>query len=169
MASKLLDIKTLKARLSALPREKCRIVFTNGCFDILHAGHIRYLAEAKNAGDYLVVGLNSDRSVRTIKGDRRPLIPQNQRAEVLSGLASVDYIIFFDEPDPYQLITEISPDVLVKGGDWSKSTIIGADVVEATGGQVLRIPFEYDISTSQIIQKIVERYGNNEETDEKGT
>lgn len=159
MTAKLLDIKTLKARLNALPKDQFRIVFTNGCFDILHAGHIRYLAEAKNAGDYLIVGLNSDRSAQAIKGDKRPIIPQNQRAEVLAGLASIDYIILFDEPDPYNLISEISPDVLVKGADWPKSAIIGADVVEKNGGQIVQIPFEYDTSTSRIIQRIAELYG----------
>ncbi len=162
MTSKVVDIKTLKARLNALPRDRFRIVFTNGCFDILHAGHIRYLAEAKNAGDYLIVGLNSDLSVRSIKGDKRPIIPQNQRAEVLAGLTSIDYIIFFDEPDPYNLISEILPDVLVKGGDWTESTIIGAEVVKKNGGQMLCVPFEYDTSTSRIIKRIVKLYGNNE-------
>ena len=158
MSFKLLDINTLKARLSALPRDRYQVVFTNGCFDILHAGHIRYLAEAKSAGDILVVGLNSDVSVRAIKGDKRPIVPQAQRAEVLAGLDSVDYIVYFNEPDPFQLISEILPDILIKGADWEKSAIIGADVVEKNGGQVLQIPFEYETSTSEIIQRITERY-----------
>lgn len=158
MTSKLLDMDTLKTRLNARPRDQLRIVFTNGCFDILHAGHIRYLHAARNAGDILIVGLNSDLSVGAIKGDKRPLIPQNQRAEVLAGLASVDYIVLFDEPDPYNLIAEILPDVLAKGSDWPKSSIIGADVVEKNGGRILQIPFEYDTSTSEIIQRIMERY-----------
>ena len=159
MSAKLIDIKTLKARLNALPRQHFRIVFTNGCFDILHAGHIRYLIKARNAGDLLIVGLNSDYSVRRIKGKKRPIIAQDQRAEVLAGLASVDYIIYFDEPDPYQLIKAIIPDILVKGADWSKSDIIGADVVEKNGGRILQIPFEYDVSTSKIIERIVALYG----------
>ncbi|MDZ7830184.1 MAG: D-glycero-beta-D-manno-heptose 1-phosphate adenylyltransferase [Desulfobacterales bacterium] len=159
MSSKLLDLKTLKARLNALPRQNFRIVFTNGCFDILHAGHIRYLATAKNAGDILIVGLNTDQSVRSIKGNKRPIIPQDQRAEVLAAMASVDYVIYFDEPDPYQLIKAIIPDILVKGADWSKSDIIGADVVEKNGGRILQIPFEFDVSTSKIIDRIVALYG----------
>jgi len=158
MTSKLLDIATLKTRLNARPRDQVRTVFTNGCFDILHAGHIRYLHTARNAGDILIVGLNSDLSIRAIKGGKRPIIPQNQRAEVLAGLASVDYIVLFDEPDPYNLIAEILPDVLVKGSDWPKSSIIGADVVEKNKGRILQIPFEYNTSTSEIIQRIMERY-----------
>ena len=159
MSSKLLGLKTLKARLNALPRQNFRIVFTNGCFDILHAGHIRYLATAKNAGDILIVGLNTDQSIRSIKGNKRPIIPQDQRAQVLAGMASVDYIIYFDEPDPYQLIKAIVPDILVKGADWAKTDIVGADVVKKNGGEILQIPFEYDVSTSRIIERIVALYG----------
>lgn len=160
MSSKLLDLKTLKARLNALPRQNFRIVFTNGCFDILHAGHIRYLAAARNAGDILIIGLNTDHSVQCIKGNKRPIIPQDQRAEVLSGLASVDNIVYFDEPDPYRLICEIVPDILVKGADWPKTEIIGADIVEKNGGRILQIPFAYDVSTSKIIDRILALYGN---------
>ena len=157
MNPKLLDIKTLKDRLHVLPSDR-RIVFTNGCFDILHAGHIRYLEAAKNAGDVLIIGLNTDASVRGIKGGKRPIIPQDQRAVVLAGLACVDYIVLFDEPDPYQLIQAIVPDILVKGADWEKTDIIGADVVEENGGEILQIPFEYPVSTSKIIERIVALY-----------
>ena len=157
MNPKLLDIKTLKDRLQAPPRDR-RIVFTNGCFDILHAGHIRYLEAARNAGDLLIVGLNTDASVRAIKGRKRPIIPQDQRAVVLAGLACVDYIVLFDEPDPYRLIQAILPDILVKGADWEKTDIIGADVVEQNGGEICQIPFEYPVSTSKIIERIVRLY-----------
>ncbi|RPJ17757.1 MAG: D-glycero-beta-D-manno-heptose 1-phosphate adenylyltransferase [Desulfobacteraceae bacterium] len=133
-----------------------RVVFTNGCFDILHAGHVRYLTAARAEGDILVIGLNSDESVRLIKGEKRPIVPQTQRAEVLSGLSCVDYIVFFDEPDPSILIKDIAPDVLVKGGDWAEEDIIGADFVKAKGGRVVRISVVPGISTSSIIKRILE-------------
>lgn len=134
------------------------LVFTNGCFDILHAGHVRYLAAAKSLGDILFVGLNSDESVKIIKGDKRPIVSQDQRAEVLAALSCVDYIALFDEPDPLRLIQTVKPDVLVKGADWSEDKIIGADVVKACGGRVERISFVPGISTSEIISRIVSRY-----------
>lgn len=135
------------------------IVFTNGCFDILHAGHVRYLTEARAQGDVLVVGLNSDKSITSIKDAGRPIIPEDQRAEVLSGLGCVDYVTFFDEPDPFAIINAIKPHVLVKGADWPEDQIIGADIVKAGGGRVVRIPFSVDISTSRIIQRIAARFG----------
>lgn len=135
------------------------VVFTNGCFDILHAGHVRYLTAAKAQGDVLIVGLNSDASVRKIKGDKRPIVGQEQRAEVLAGLACVDYIAIFDEPDPYRLIRSLMPDVLVKGADWPEDAIIGADIVKAAGGRVARIDVVAEISTSRIIETILARYG----------
>ena len=134
------------------------VVFTNGCFDLLHAGHVRYLAEARREGDILVVGLNSDRSVRDIKGDTRPILRESERAEVLAGLAAVNYIVLFDEPDPLRLITALAPDVLVKGGDWPEEAIIGAQVVRNRGGRVVRIPVLEGASTSAIIARILERY-----------
>ena len=134
------------------------MVFTNGCFDLLHAGHVRYLATARREGDILVVGLNSDRSVRDIKGDRRPILRESERAEVLAGLAAVDYVVLFDEPDPLRLITALVPDVLVKGGDWPEEAIIGAQVVRDRGGRVVRIPVLEGASTSAIIARILERY-----------
>jgi rfaE bifunctional protein nucleotidyltransferase chain/domain len=135
------------------------IVFTNGCFDIFHAGHVRYLNAAKAEGDRLVVGLNSDISVRAIKGDKRPILNQDHRAEVLAGLFCVDWIVLFDDPDPLQLIRRIKPDVLVKGEDWPEATIIGADDVKKRGGRVVRVPLVPVISTSEIIEKIVKAYG----------
>jgi D-beta-D-heptose 7-phosphate kinase/D-beta-D-heptose 1-phosphate adenosyltransferase len=135
-----------------------RIAFTNGCFDILHAGHVRYLTAARAAADILVVGLNSDASVRIIKGDRRPLNPETLRAEVLAGLRCVDCVVLFEEPDPLALIQALQPDVLVKGADWAEDRIIGADLVKQRGGRVERIDLVPDISTSALIDRIRERY-----------
>ena len=133
-----------------------RIVFTNGCFDLLHIGHTRYLKEAKGLGDRLVVGLNSDDSVRQLaKGTDRPIVPADQRAEVLAALACVDYVTIFDEPDPLALIQALRPNILVKGGDWSTDRIVGKDFVEAQGGSVRNIPLVPDISTTAIIQRIL--------------
>lgn len=130
------------------------IIFTNGCFDIFHAGHVHLLTWAKSIGGVLVVGLNSDESTKLNKGHLRPIIPQEQRAEVLSALESVDYIIIFDELTPKELIDVIHPDVLVKGGDWEAQNIVGADVVK----EVYRVEFERDISTTKIIEKIFKGY-----------
>lgn len=141
------DVERLKARGK-------RIVFTNGCFDILHPGHTRYLNEAKESGDYLVVGLNSDQSVEAIKGKGRPINPQGFRAEVLAALKCVDAVIIFDEEDPFNVIQTILPDILVKGADWPEDQIIGGDVVKAAGGEVKRIPLVSGYSTTKIIQKI---------------
>ena len=132
-----------------------RIVFTNGCFDLLHVGHIRYLQAAHDMGDILIVGLNTDASVRTLdKGNGRPVTPQGQRAEVLTALACVDYVVLFDEPDPGQLIDDLKPDILVKGGDWKPEQIVGRESVEARGGLVRTIPLVPDVSTTAIIDKI---------------
>ncbi|MBF0552081.1 MAG: D-glycero-beta-D-manno-heptose 1-phosphate adenylyltransferase [Deltaproteobacteria bacterium] len=134
------------------------IVFTNGCFDILHLGHARYLQAAKAAGDILVVAVNSDRSVRQIKGDLRPLAPQEWRAEVLCALACVDYVVIFDEADPGAIIGEILPHVLVKGADWPEDAIIGADTVKAGGGRVVRVTLTPGASTTALIEEITHRY-----------
>ena len=141
-----------------LGRSGRRIVFTNGCFDLLHLGHLRYLTAAGNLGDFLMVGLNSDRSVKTIKGPRRPINPQEHRAEVLAGLEVVGGVIIFDEPDPYNLIDLIQPDVLVKGGDWPVEQIIGRDIVIKKGGRVLNIPLTEGVSTTGIIKRILETH-----------
>jgi D-beta-D-heptose 7-phosphate kinase/D-beta-D-heptose 1-phosphate adenosyltransferase len=140
--------------VEALKREGKKIVFTNGCFDILHIGHTRCLEEAKRLGDTLVVGLNSDRSVRSIKGPSRPVIPEAERAEVLSALACVDYVVIFDEPDPLELVASLKPDILVKGGDWTPETTIGREVVEKAGGKVVIIPNVQGASTSDIIHRV---------------
>jgi rfaE bifunctional protein nucleotidyltransferase chain/domain len=136
-----------------------RIVFTNGCFDILHVGHVRYLKSARALGGILIVGLNSDKSVKRIKGDKRPIVPERERAEVLSSIRFVDYVVLFDEPDPYNTIAAVKPDILVKGGDWSLENIVGRDIVESYGGEVHTIPFIEGASSSRIIEDIVTRYG----------
>lgn len=133
-----------------------RIVFTNGCFDLLHAGHVDLLERARAQGDCLVLGLNSDKSVRSIKGDKRPVTGQQQRAFVLAGLASIDYVILFDEDTPYNLISRVRPDVLVKGGDWSVDNIVGRDIVEDGGGKVLSLSLLPGYSTTSVIRYIRE-------------
>jgi D-beta-D-heptose 7-phosphate kinase/D-beta-D-heptose 1-phosphate adenosyltransferase len=155
---KILTAEQVVQRLRSHRKSGKSIVFTNGCFDLIHAGHVRYLTEAKALGDVLVVGLNSDESVRRIKDSGRPIVAQNQRAEVLAGLSCVDYIIYFDDPDPYELIRAVSPDILVKGADWEENDIIGGDLVMSSGGRVERIRLLPGISTSIIIRRIVERY-----------
>ena len=135
-----------------------KIVFTNGCFDILHPGHSTYLASARALGDILVVGLNSDSSVRRLKGDKRPIMTETARAQLLTALAAVDFVEIFDEDDPYQLIKLLEPDILVKGGDWNTSTIIGRDLVESRGGLVKSLPFIDEYSTTSIVEEILKRY-----------
>ncbi|MFZ8784606.1 D-glycero-beta-D-manno-heptose 1-phosphate adenylyltransferase [Thermocrinis sp.] len=139
-------------------RGKKKIVFTNGCFDILHAGHADYLNKAKSLGDILVVGINSDASVRRIKGEKRPILPQQMRAYLLDNLKPVDYVVIFEEDTPLELIKAIKPDVLVKGADWDLERIVGADFVLSYGGRVERIPFSFDISTSKVIERILGLY-----------
>jgi D-glycero-beta-D-manno-heptose 1-phosphate adenylyltransferase len=159
MQSKILKSKDLIIVLENIRESGKRIVFTNGCFDILHVGHVRYLAAARAKGDVLVIGLNSDASVKSIKSVNRPVVNQDQRAEVLAGLACVDYITIFDESDPLTLIQDIKPDILAKGADWEETNIIGSDVVKSYGGEVVRIKLVPDISTSRIIRRILELYG----------
>jgi len=139
---------------------KQRLVFTNGCFDILHVGHVRYLNKARALGDTLVVAVNSDRSVRQIKGAFRPIIPEMERAEVLAALTSVDYVFIFDAITPQQVIDAIVPDVLVKGSDWELSDVVGRDAVESAGGTVLTIPLVEGSSTSEIIREVLEKFGS---------
>jgi D-glycero-beta-D-manno-heptose 1-phosphate adenylyltransferase len=159
MTSKIIPRSEITALVEALKVQKKKIVFTNGCFDLLHAGHVRYLTEARAQGDCLIVGLNTDRSVNRIKDPHRPLIPEGQRAEVLAALDCVSYVVFFEEPDPLSLIETIKPDVLVKGADWSEDDIIGAGLVRSYGGRVFRVALVGGISTTEIIRRIVERYG----------
>lgn len=140
-----------------IKRIKClgkKIVFTNGCFDIIHAGHVKYLQEARKLGDLLVVGLNSDNSVKHLKGTTRPINNQKNRAILLKALRSVDYVIIFEEDTPYNLIKELKPDILVKGGDWKINDIVGADIVLANGGQVFSLSFVKGLSTTAILEKI---------------
>ena len=158
MKEKIRKREELRGILETLRKEGKRIVFTNGCFDLLHVGHVRYLEQAKNLGDLLVVGINSDSSVRGLKGSLRPILPVEERAEILSGLACVDFISVFDEPTPLELISLLRPHVLVKGGDWSKEQIVGREVVEGLGGEVVTIPFVEGASTSNVIEIILERY-----------
>jgi rfaE bifunctional protein nucleotidyltransferase chain/domain len=151
------DLERLLEILEGLRPHK-KVVFTNGCFDLIHAGHCHYLERASSLGDILIVGLNSDSSVRRIKGEKRPLIPQEQRAKVLSSLRPVDYVVIFEEDTPLRLIERIRPDVLVKGGDWEIEKIVGREIVESYGGRVVTVPFEYDVSTSKIIERVIELY-----------
>ncbi len=137
-----------------LRAENKKIVFTNGCFDIIHAGHVTYMYEAKSFGDILIVGLNTDDSTRRLKGSSRPLNNQKDRAVVLSSLEMVDYVTLFDEDTPYELIKSIKPDVLVKGGDYTNDTIVGSDIVEERGGEVRVVPLLEGRSTTSIIEKI---------------
>ena len=141
-------------KLVAPGNRKGRVVFTNGCFDWLHPGHVRCLAAAREFGDILIVAVNSDSSVRRIKGDGRPLVPQQDRAEVLAALACVDYVTIFDEPTPRELIARVQPDVLAKGADWSPDNIVGREEVEAAGGQVVTIPIAEGYSTTRLIERI---------------
>ena len=131
-----------------------RLVFTNGVFDLLHPGHVRYLQKARSLGDLLVVGVNSDRSVRSNKGPERPITPQDERAEVLAALECVDAVTIFDEDTPFEVIRALRPDVLVKGADWAEDAIVGRDIVEQNGGQVVRIPVELGQSTTAILNRI---------------
>ncbi len=134
------------------------MVFTNGCFDLLHAGHIDYLNKAKALGDVLIVGLNSDYSVKRIKGDKRPIIKEDERAEIISNVKPVNYVVFFNEDTPAELIKELVPDILIKGADWKIDEIVGAETVLANGGEVKTIKFVNDQSTSKIIELITSRY-----------
>jgi rfaE bifunctional protein nucleotidyltransferase chain/domain len=135
-----------------------KIVFTNGVFDIIHRGHIEYLSKAKSLGDILVVGLNSDASVKIIKGEKRPIVNQDNRAFVLANLKPVDYVVIFEEDNPYNTINAIKPDVLVKGADWSVDKIIGSDIVLASGGEVRTLEFVENNSSSSIIDEIIKKY-----------
>jgi len=148
----------MKNIVELLKTDGKKVVFTNGCFDIIHAGHVDYLAKAKAKGDILIIGLNTDESVSRIKGKLRPIINQTERAFVLSNLRSVDYLTLFNEDTPLELISQIMPDVLVKGADWSIENIVGSDVVLANGGSVEPIDFVVEQSTSKIVAKIKESY-----------
>jgi cytidyltransferase-related domain len=153
MRSKIKDSKNLIKALSPLRRKGKKIVFTNGCFDILHVGHVDYLSKARRLGDILVVGLNSDSSVKAIKGKGRPINKESDRAKVLSSLYFVDYITVFSESTPESLIKKVRPDILVKGGDWKIKDIVGGTFVKSYGGLIKRISFVKGYSTSSIIER----------------
>jgi rfaE bifunctional protein nucleotidyltransferase chain/domain len=158
MLNKIKTLRELRPLIEILRGTGKKIVFTNGCFDLIHTGHTRYLAKARSLGDLLIVALNSDESVRQLKGDKRPINGQDERAETLAALESVDFVTIFDELDPHRVIFELQPDVLVKGGDWPVEKIIGRDVVEARGGKVISTGLIEGQSTTGIIERIVERY-----------
>lgn len=151
---KIKSLEDLIREIQRLKTQGRRVVFTNGCFDILHPGHTRYLWQARQLGDYLVVAVNSDRSVRAIKGAERPVVPQDARAEVLAALGFVDAVVIFDEETPLRVIEALLPHVLVKGGDWPEDRIVGADVVKGAGGEVRSIPFVEGHSTTSMLAKI---------------
>ncbi|HEX9252224.1 MAG TPA: D-glycero-beta-D-manno-heptose 1-phosphate adenylyltransferase [Ignavibacteriaceae bacterium] len=148
----------IKRIISQLKKEKKKVVFTNGVFDLIHAGHVDYLVKAKKLGDVLVLALNTDSSVKRIKGDKRPILQQDERAFIVSNLKPVDYVTFFDEDTPAEIISDLIPDVLVKGADWAIDKIVGREVVEANGGEVKAIKFVNEQSTSKVIKIIAERY-----------
>ena len=155
MPDKICSRDSLAGILEKHRQQGHKVVFTNGCFDLMHIGHTRYLHAARSLGDVLVVGVNSDASVRALnKGSDRPIVPDQQRAEVMAALACVDYVVMFDEPDPAGLIALLQPDVLVKGGDWPLDRIVGRDIVEARGGAVRTIPLVPGVSTTTLIQRI---------------
>ena len=154
-STKLFPAAALANRLASFRREGKRIVFTNGCFDLLHPGHIHTLTQAKALGDVLVVAINSDASVKRLKGERRPILNQEERAVMLSALAMVDYVTIFAENTPLEVIRLLLPDVLVKGGDWGADAVVGREVVEANGGEVVLIPYQAGFSTTDIIERIV--------------
>lgn len=154
VSSKRPDLDSLIQERERMRREGKRVVFTNGCFDLLHPGHVRYLAEARAMGDALIVGLNSDRSVRLLKGEGRPILDETERAEVLAALEAVDFVVVFDQDTPRELIAQLVPDLVVKGGDWPVDKIVGRDEVEAAGGKAISLPYVEGFSTSEILDRI---------------
>ena len=158
--AKIKSLKEIANIREKLRRERKKLVFSNGCFDILHVGHVRYLNQARALGDALVIAVNSDRTVRLIKGEGRPVVPEMERAEILAALACTDYVFIFDDPTPQQVIDAIIPDVLVKGADWDISEIVGRETVEKNGGAVLNINLVEGSSTTGIITRVLERFGD---------
>ncbi len=153
-ANKIFTSQTLLPELQKWRDQDLKIVFTNGCFDLLHLGHVDYLEKARNLGDKLVLGLNTDASIRGLKGEERPLQDEMSRARIMASLLFVDAVVLFSEPTPYKLIKLVQPDILVKGDDYSPENIVGADIVKAKGGEVKTIPFVKGYSTSNIVAKI---------------
>ena len=157
----ILSWEELKKEVELRRLDGSKIVFTNGCFDIIHAGHVHYLHKAKNAGDVLIVAVNSDSSVRKIKGEKRPIVPQKERAAVVASLKSVDYVTIFEETTPIKLIEYLRPDILVKGSDWHEDKIVGRDSILSWGGKVALIPLLEGASTTKIIEKILFAYNKD--------
>lgn len=154
MSGKVKDLRALAEITKHARSQGKTVVFTNGCFDLLHRGHVHILREAKACGDLLIVGINSDRSVKMIKGPERPVLAEQERAELIAALEMVDHVVLFDEADPYNTIAALKPDVLVKGGDWSADQVIGADIVEKAGGRVALVPYLKGFSTTEIIERM---------------
>lgn len=157
-AQKIKEEKKLKKIVQRLKGEGKRIVFTNGCFDILHYGHIKYLESAKRYGDVLIVAVNSDNSVKRLKGKNRPINNQRERTNIVASLGCVDYVTIFEELSPYRLIKSLKPDCLIKGADWKKEDIVGKDIVKSHGGKVRVVPFIKNYSTTDLIRKIVKKF-----------
>jgi len=157
-SQKIMNLSQLQTEIKTLKNLGKKIVFTNGCFDLVHAGHVRYLTEARSLGDALLVAVNSDASVRKLKGEKRPIVSQAQRLEVLSGFWFIDYLILFSGNTPKRLITTLTPDILVKGGDWAMDQIVGRDHVEAHGGKVVRIKMVKGTSTTSLIDRVLARF-----------
>ncbi|MBI5418376.1 D-glycero-beta-D-manno-heptose 1-phosphate adenylyltransferase [Candidatus Poribacteria bacterium] len=160
MKNKICSLQTLKKKIAKHKKEGKKVVFTNGCFDILHIGHLTYLHKASRLGDIMVVGLNSDSSVQKIKGMNRPLVPEKERAFALACLEFIDYIVIFKEENPIKVISTLIPDILVKGSDYKKKDILGGDIVINNGGKVIRIPLVKGCSTTNFIKHILERFGD---------
>ena len=158
LKTKLKALEIIKNEIQPLQQQGKKIVFTNGCFDILHAGHVDIFQQARNLGDALVIAVNSDISIKKIKGEKRPVVPQAQRMQVLAALEAIDYVVIFDEENPLKIIKELQPDILVKGGDWPVETIVGREIVEKKGGKVLSIPLMEGISTTNIIEEVKKRF-----------
>jgi len=157
VSAKVKKLDELKTIVAAAQAGGKTVVLTNGCFDLLHPGHIHVLRQAKAGGDMLIVAVNSDKSVSEIKGPSRPILPEADRVELIAALEMVDYVMLFDEPDPYNVIAELKPQVLAKGGDWSAENIIGSDIVKQNGGRVAVIPYLKGFSTTRILEQIIER------------
>ena len=154
MIHKIKGLDELLKDVSHHKKEGKKIVFTNGCYDLLHVGHVRCFKEGKTLGDTLIVAINSDRSVRALKGSPRPIVPEKERAEIIAALECVDFVTIFEQDDPLEIISAIKPDILVKGGDWALNTIVGRDIVESYGGKVIALPLVPGVSTTRIIETI---------------
>jgi D-beta-D-heptose 7-phosphate kinase/D-beta-D-heptose 1-phosphate adenosyltransferase len=161
---KIRTAEELRQIRAAAHERGCSVVFTNGCFDLLHVGHVRYLESARSQGDLLVVAVNSDRSVKQIKGSLRPIVPEAERCELVAALHCVDYVCVFDTPDPLPLIELLQPNILVKGADWPLDKTVGAAEVQKAGGTVVHVQLVPDASTTKIIERILDRFGKKDET-----